>query len=123
MKRPEDEILLRDMVDHARRAVAAVAGKERGDLDVDDLLFSVRQGARNWSEDCAFWASRVPSPVVVTNSWQGRTPSPAHISELFHPERTFMDYFLSTIAAGLARSFPFWSCAHSRPTRRGAAAR
>jgi len=47
MKRPEDEILLRDMVDHARRAIAAVAGKERGDLDVDDLLFSVRQGARN----------------------------------------------------------------------------
>ena len=29
MKRPEDEILLRDMVDYARRAIAAVAGKER----------------------------------------------------------------------------------------------
>lgn len=38
MKRPEDETLLRDMVDHARRAIAAVAGKERGDLDVDDVL-------------------------------------------------------------------------------------
>jgi uncharacterized protein with HEPN domain len=38
MKRPEDEILLRDMVDYARRAVAAVAGRDRGDLDVDDIL-------------------------------------------------------------------------------------
>jgi len=33
MKRPEDEILLRDMVDHAGRAIAAVAGRRRGDLD------------------------------------------------------------------------------------------
>ncbi len=38
MKRPEDEILLRDMVDHARRAIAAVAGKERGDLDTNHVL-------------------------------------------------------------------------------------
>ena len=37
MKRPEDGILLRDIVDHARRAIAAVAGRERGDLDVDDV--------------------------------------------------------------------------------------
>ena len=38
MKRPEDETLLRDMVDHAERAIAAVAGKQRGDLDVDAVL-------------------------------------------------------------------------------------
>ena len=38
MKRPEDEILLRDMVDHATRAIAAVAGRRREDLDVDHVL-------------------------------------------------------------------------------------
>jgi uncharacterized protein with HEPN domain len=38
MKRPEDEILLRDMVDHARRAIGAVAGRRREDLDVDHVL-------------------------------------------------------------------------------------
>ena len=35
---PEDEALLRDMLDHARRAVAAVSGKERADLDSDFIL-------------------------------------------------------------------------------------
>jgi uncharacterized protein with HEPN domain len=35
---PEDEALLRDMLDHARRAVAAVAGKERSDLETDFVL-------------------------------------------------------------------------------------
>jgi hypothetical protein len=38
MKRPEDEILFKDMVDHARRAIAAVAGRRREDLDTDDVL-------------------------------------------------------------------------------------
>ncbi len=35
---PKDEALLRDMLDHARRAVAAVSGKERADLDSDFIL-------------------------------------------------------------------------------------
>ena len=35
---PEDEALLRDMLDHARRAVAAVSGKKRADLDSDFIL-------------------------------------------------------------------------------------
>ena len=38
MRPPEDEVLLRDMLDHARRAVAAVSGKERADLDSDFIL-------------------------------------------------------------------------------------
>ena len=38
MRPPEDEILLRDMLDHARRAVGAVAQKERRDLESDYIL-------------------------------------------------------------------------------------
>ncbi len=38
MRPPEDEALLRDMLAHARQAVAAIADKERGDLDSDFVL-------------------------------------------------------------------------------------
>ncbi len=38
MRPPEDEVLLRDMLDYARRAVEAVAGKDRLDLDSDLIL-------------------------------------------------------------------------------------
>ena len=38
MRPPEDEALLRDMLAHARLAVAAVADKGRGDLDSDFVL-------------------------------------------------------------------------------------
>lgn len=38
MRPPEDDVLLRDMLDHARRAVAAVTGKERADLDSNPIL-------------------------------------------------------------------------------------
>ncbi len=38
MKRPDDEVLLKDMADHARMAVAAVKGRSRPDLDGDPVL-------------------------------------------------------------------------------------
>ena len=38
MRPPEDDVLLRDMLDHARRAVDAVAHRRREDLDVDPIL-------------------------------------------------------------------------------------
>ncbi len=38
MRPPEDEALLRDMLAHARLAVAAVADRRRGDLDSDFIL-------------------------------------------------------------------------------------
>jgi uncharacterized protein with HEPN domain len=38
MRPPEDDVLLRDMLDHARRAVDAVARRSRHDLDVDPIL-------------------------------------------------------------------------------------
>ena len=38
MKRPDDDVLLKDMADHARMAVTAAAGKTRKDLDGDPVL-------------------------------------------------------------------------------------
>ena len=38
MRPPEDEVLLRDMLDYARRAVEAVAERDRSDLDSDLIL-------------------------------------------------------------------------------------
>jgi uncharacterized protein with HEPN domain len=38
MRLPEDTVLLRDMLDHARKAVAAVDGKTRADLAKDAVL-------------------------------------------------------------------------------------
>ena len=44
MRPPEDEALLRDMLDHAWRAVAAVAEKERSSLDSDFVLVAALDG-------------------------------------------------------------------------------
>lgn len=38
MKQPEDRVLLLDMLDHARLAVAAAKGRRRMDLDLDPIL-------------------------------------------------------------------------------------
>ena len=38
MKRPDDDVLLRDMADYARMAVTAATGKTRQDLDSDPVL-------------------------------------------------------------------------------------
>ncbi len=38
MRRPEDSILLRDMLDYARRTETAIEGKTRADLDKDIVL-------------------------------------------------------------------------------------
>ncbi|MGB5516553.1 MAG: HepT-like ribonuclease domain-containing protein, partial [Thermoanaerobaculia bacterium] len=38
MRPPEDDVLLRDMLDHSRFAIEAVAKKERSDLDSDLII-------------------------------------------------------------------------------------
>src|SRR5438067_35806 len=38
MKRPDDRVLLADMLEHARHAVEATSGRSRGDLDHDVVL-------------------------------------------------------------------------------------
>ncbi len=43
MRPPEDEVLLRDMLDHARKAVAATQGRTRSDLGNDAVLAAARE--------------------------------------------------------------------------------
>ena len=38
MRPPEDSILLRDMLDHARRATDAIAARSRAELETDPVL-------------------------------------------------------------------------------------
>ncbi len=38
MRPPEDDVLLRDMLDHVLKAIAATRGRSRDDLERDDLL-------------------------------------------------------------------------------------
>lgn len=38
MTQPEDDVLLHDMLDDARRAVNATRGRSRADIDTDDIL-------------------------------------------------------------------------------------
>lgn len=38
MRQPEDQVLLKDMVEHARRAIAACRGRRREDLETDAVL-------------------------------------------------------------------------------------
>ncbi|MEO8587435.1 MAG: HepT-like ribonuclease domain-containing protein [Acidobacteriota bacterium] len=38
MRQPDDRVLLKDMVDHARRAMAACQGKRRENLETDPVL-------------------------------------------------------------------------------------
>ncbi len=38
MRPPKDEVLLRDMLDYARRAVTAVTSRERPELETDPVL-------------------------------------------------------------------------------------
>jgi len=38
MRQPDDQVLLKDMADHARRAIEACKGRSREDLDTDLVL-------------------------------------------------------------------------------------
>jgi uncharacterized protein with HEPN domain len=73
MRPPEDEALLRDMVAHAKLAVAAVAGKMREDLDSDPVLAAalerfievVGEAANKISSSTKDEASEIPWREVV----------------------------------------------------------
>ena len=60
MTPPEDEVLLRDMLDHARKAIAATRGRVREDLDRDDLLAA---GLERFIEVVGEAASKVSEPT------------------------------------------------------------
>ncbi|MHB8799014.1 MAG: HepT-like ribonuclease domain-containing protein [Thermoanaerobaculia bacterium] len=60
MRPPEDEVLLRDMLDHARKATAATRGCVREELARDDLLAA---GLERFTEVVGEAASKVSDPT------------------------------------------------------------
>ena len=64
MRPPEEDVLLRDMLDHARRAVDAVAERDRSDLDSDLILAAALE---RFIEVIGEAASKV-SPSTKANS-------------------------------------------------------
>ncbi len=73
MRPPEDEVLLRDMLDHARKAVAATQGKTRSDLGNDGVLAAalerfievIGEAASKVSEAARFELESVPWHEIV----------------------------------------------------------
>ena len=84
MRPPEDEALLRDMLDHARRAVGAVAKKERLDLESDYVLAAalerfievIGEAATKLSEGTKAGAPQIPWREIIgmRNLWFMATP-------------------------------------------------
>jgi uncharacterized protein with HEPN domain len=71
MRRPEDHVLLLDMLDHARRAVEAVQGRVRADLDSDAVLAAALE---RFIEVLGEAASKVSEPTrdeAPTVPWRG----------------------------------------------------
>jgi uncharacterized protein with HEPN domain len=71
MRPPEDDVLLRDMLDHARKAVAAVAGRERGDLDGDDVLAAALERFVEVLGEAAGKVSEATRAEADTVPWRG----------------------------------------------------
>ena len=60
MRRPDDQVLLKDMADHARRAIEACRGRRRADLDTDLLLAAALE---RFIEIIGEAASRISAPT------------------------------------------------------------
>lgn len=71
MRQPEDEVLLRDMLDQARKAVAAVAGRERGDLDRDDVLAAALERYIEVLGEAAGKVSEATREQLAAVPWRG----------------------------------------------------
>jgi len=71
MRPPEDDVLLRDMLDQARRAVAAVACRERGDLDRDDVLAAALERFIEVPGKAAGKVSEATREQAATVPWRG----------------------------------------------------
>jgi uncharacterized protein with HEPN domain len=73
MRPPEDEVLLRDMLDYARRTAEAVAGRRRADLDRDPILAAalerfievIGEAARKVSTGTRESADEIPWQQVI----------------------------------------------------------
>ncbi len=98
MRPPEDEVLLRDMLDHARKAVEATRRKKRADLDrdavraaalerfievIDEAASKVSEPTRNdlrlfpdtRSSGCGTAWSTVTPPSITTSSGLSSRPT------------------------------------------------
>ena len=60
MRPPEDDVLLRDMLDHARRAVGAMDRRTRADLESDPILAAAME---RFIEVTGEAASKVSEPT------------------------------------------------------------
>lgn len=71
MRPPEDDVLLRDMLDQARKAVAAVAGRQRDDLDRDDVLAAALERFIEVLGEAAGKVSQATRDQAATIPWRG----------------------------------------------------
>lgn len=60
MRQPDDQVLLKDMADHARRAIEACRSRSRADLDTDLVLAAALE---RFIEIIGEAASRVSAPT------------------------------------------------------------
>jgi uncharacterized protein with HEPN domain len=71
MRPPEDHVLLLDMLDHARRAVQAVSGRSRADLDSDAVLAAALERFIEVLGEAASKVSEATRSEAPTIPWRG----------------------------------------------------
>ena len=69
MRQPEDDVLLRDRRDHARKAVAAARSRGRADLDHDDVLAAARERFTEVVGEAASKVSQATRDAVPSIPW------------------------------------------------------
>ncbi len=84
MRPPEDDVLLRDMLDHARRAVAAVSGKERADLDSDFILAAALERFIEVIGEAASKISPTTQASATQIPWRGTRTKALRAIETLH---------------------------------------
>jgi uncharacterized protein with HEPN domain len=73
MRPPEDDVLLRDMLDYARKATAAVHGRDRTDLDEDEVLAAALERFIEVIGEAAGKVSQATRDNLPAVSWREMT--------------------------------------------------
>jgi uncharacterized protein with HEPN domain len=71
MGQPEDRVLLLDMLDYARRAVQAVSGRNRADLDTDPVLAAALERFIEVLGEAAGKVSEATRSEALAIPWRG----------------------------------------------------
>src|SRR5512136_2456036 len=71
MKQPEDRVLMLDMLDHARRAVAAVEGRTRAQLESDAVLAAALERFIEVIGEAASKVSEAEREALDQIAWRG----------------------------------------------------